>query len=258
MPKFVDIALSIGVIILFGAIVTQDFEWVAEGLAALAIGVIWDFAHERRLTGSDVVKRWRPSRRTLRLLALILIAFSVATAWGVYREIIPSGMVEVMLGFVVAAPILAAPYLFFYRRALVKSQAAEAWPQTIGRVETSFMEDNVSDWAAPIVIYTYSVNERTYRGTRVRFGGTGGMHPNLAEQILAAFPVGADVPVYFNPERPNQSTLLPQAGPNKGLLWGAGLSAGAALAGAAFMALLMILGFVDAALTAIVGHRVLP
>jgi len=258
MTKFVEIALAIGVILLCGAVLTQDFEAVVGGLVALAVAFIWDFAHERRLTGADAVKRWRPSQRTLRLLAGLLIAFSAATAWGVYRGIIPSEMVVIMLAFVVAAPILAAPYLFFYRRAVVRSDGARDWPQVIGRVETSFMEDKVSDWAAPIVIYTYSVDGHPYRGSRVRFGGTAAMNPNLAEQILASFPVGAEVPVFFNPEQPGQSTLLPQAGPNKGLLWIAGLNAGAALAAALFMALIVVLGLVDAALTAIVGHRVLP
>ena len=259
MPKFVDIAISVGLILLIGAVLTQDAEWVVEGLAALAVGIIWDFAHDRKLSGADVVRRWRPAPRTLVFLGYLLVAFAAATAWGIYRGIIPSELVVIMLVFVVVAPVLAAPYLFFYRRALVRSKAAESWPQTTGRVENSFMEDKVSDWPAPIVVYTYSVGDRAYRGTRVLFGGTGAMNPTAAGQVLAAFPAGAEVPVFFNPERPGQSVLLRvAAGADKRLLWGAGVSAGAALAGATFMALIVVLGLVDAALTAIVGHRVLP
>jgi hypothetical protein len=45
---------------------------------------------------------------------------------------------------------------------------------------------------------------------------------------------------------------------NKGLLWIAGLLAAVPLLGAGMMALFVLVGLIDAALTAMVGHRVLP
>lgn len=258
MRRFVDIAIGIGIILLAGAALFQDAEWVIEGLVALAAGIIWDFAHDRKLSGREAVDRWRPSQRTLRIIGILLAVFAAVTTWGVYAGNIPSEIVVIMLVFVVIAPVLAAPYLYFYRRAAVRSKAAESWSQTTGRVENSFMQE-VTEWPAPIVIYTYSVGDRAYRRSRVLFGGTGMMNPTAAEQVLASFPTGAEVPVFFDPKRPGQSVLLRvAAGADKRLLWAAGISAGAALAAAAFMALIIVLGLVDTALTAIVGHRVLP
>ena len=60
MKRFVDIALAIGAVLLFWAVLTQDLEKVTEGLITIAAAVLWDFMHERRITGADLIKRWRP------------------------------------------------------------------------------------------------------------------------------------------------------------------------------------------------------
>jgi hypothetical protein len=254
-----EIVGAVGILLIGGGLVMGDWEYALSGLVTLAVGVVWEVVRKRRIGGDEFVARWRPSHRTLRLLAGLVVVFAVATAWGVYAAIIPAELVGVLLAFAAAAPILAAPFLFFYWRALARARAAAAWPDTVGRIESSYLEEVVSPWPAPIIVYSYAVGGRRYKRSRVRFGGTGAMNPADAEQLLADCPAGAEVPVFYNPKRPGQSCLLPGGGgPNKGLLWGAGLMAGTALLGTAAIALMILLGLVDAALTAIVGHRVLP
>lgn len=233
-------------------------EAVLTSALGVGIALLWEAMRARGLSGSDVLKRWRPSRRTLRRLAYGLAAFAALTAWGVYRGIIPGGLALAMLIFAATGPVLAAPFLFAYWRTRTNSMAAGSWPQTTGEVVSSSMVET-HGWKAPIVVYAYSVGDRRYRRTRVRFGGTGAMNPAAAEQLLAACPTGGEVPVFYNPKRPGQAVLLPgEPGVNKGLLWIAGLLAATPLLGAAIMALLVLLGLIDAALTAMVGHRVLP
>ena len=258
MRKFVESAISIGIIIVIWGVWRQNYEEVAAGLLGIALGLAWDVAHERRLTGAQLLDRWVPSAGKLRILGYALAAFAVLTAWGVWQGRVPAAMVAVMLGLVVAAPVLAAPFVWFHRRSAAKAKAAEGWPQVMGQVETSFMSQ-VAAWPAPIVTYRYEVDGRRYHRSRVRFGGTGGMNPTDAEQLLAGYPKGAEVPVYYDPQRPGRSVLLHgEAAANKGLMWGAGCMAAAPLLGAAVVALFVLLGLIDAALTAIVGHRVLP
>ena len=258
MRKLAQIPIMFGLVVLVWGVWRQNYEEMAYGLADIVVVLVWDFAHDRHLTGAKILHEWRPSPHKLRIAAYVLAAFALATAAGVWIGFIPGGLVVVMLAFILAAPILAALPLFAYQRCVTKAKAAASWPQVIGHIENSFMTE-AGRWPAPIVSYTYEVEGRRHRGARVRFGGTGGMNPMDAEQVLASYPAGADVPIFYNPERPRQSVLLPDgARVNKGLLWCAGMLAAAPLLGAVLLGLFIVLGFVDAALTAIVGHRVLP
>lgn len=240
-------------------IVTGQMETALYSLISIAAGIVWDLIRARQTGDADPAPGLRLSRRKVRVLAYGLALFAAATAWGIYQGSVPSGLVMIMLGFVAAAPILALPYLIFYRIALAKARSAQGWPSIKGKVVNAFMEQVGSVWPAPIIIYSYAVDDRAYRSSRVRFGGTGMMSPVDAEQLLERFPTGAEVDVYYDPKRPGQSVLIQtHEAPSRNLLWGAALSAGAALLGAGLMALMVLLGIVDAVLTAVVGHRVLP
>lgn len=256
--KSVLLPIATGLFFLVYGIVTGNHELFVGGLVAGALGVMWKQVARWDEQGSHPL-RGRLPRRAIGIAVCALALFAVATAWGVARGIIPGALVAVMGWFVAAAPIVAAPYLLIYWIARRRARAALEWPTTVGTVTSSFMEETASEWPAPIILYEYAVDDRIHRGSRVMFGGSGAMEPRQAEEILAACPIGGQIPVYYNPARPGQCSLIPGTkGPNRGLLLGAVLSAGACLLGAGAIALMVVLGLVDAALTAIVGHRVLP
>lgn len=251
--------LPVAMAILAFGIWADEMEAALYSLLSMAAGIVWDLIRARQTGDADPAPNLRLSRRKLLILAYGLAVFAAATVWGIYQGSIPAELVMIMLGFVAAAPILALPYLIFYRLALAKARSAESWPSAKGKVVNAWMDQVGSAWPAPIVIYAYEVDDRAYRSSRVRLGGTGMMSPLDAEQILERFPTGAEVDVFHDPKRPGQSVLIPkQDAPSRNLLWGAALSAGAALLGAGLMALMVVLGLVDAVLTAVVGHRVLP
>ena len=244
MRKLAETVICIGIVVVVWGVWRQNYEEMATGLLGIALGLAWDFAHERRLTGAQLLERWVPSAGKLRILGYALAAFAVLTAWGVWQGSVPAAMVAIMLGLAVAAPVLAAPFVWFHRRSAAKAKAAEGWPQVMGQVKTSFMSQAAA-WPAPIVTYRYEVDGRRHHGSRLRFGGSGAMNPTEAEQVLASYPLGAEVPVYYDPERPGRSVLLHgEAAANKGLMWGAGCMAAAPLLGAAAMAVMVLVSLV--------------
>jgi hypothetical protein len=95
---------------------------------------------------------------------------------------------------------------------------ASRWPSTTGRVVVSTVQShkrqpgesgyNFGDTEIsnePHVEYEYQVNGRKYRGERITIGEkTAGFE---LEGILARYPVGASVTVYYNPDYPEFALL---------------------------------------------------
>jgi len=57
--------------------------------------------------------------------------------------------------------------------------------------------------------YTYTVDGRTYTGTRYAFAGDSKYHRDELHWVMAAFPVGGRVPVAYNPADPTDAALRP-------------------------------------------------
>lgn len=117
--------------------------------------------------------------------------------------------------------------LFFVVRALrarMKVGAAAGWPSVPGTVLVSTVQLRVgaagpeggrSRAYHPVVVYAYTVGGRPYQGQRIFFGdslGTG--WPGPAQRTAARFPVGATVPVYYDPANPAQAVLERRAPAN--------------------------------------------
>lgn len=104
-------------------------------------------------------------------------------------------------------------------------QASETWPSVQGRIVEHVVVDKVSGRASHSPVthyfaephYSYVVSGVAYQGWRVCFDFSNcdtGSEREDAQALLAQFPVGAEVPVYYNPEAPEQSALRP--GPRRG------------------------------------------
>ena len=59
----------------------------------------------------------------------------------------------------------------------------------------------------PEINYTYEVGETKYEGKRIVFEYRNLYTRDDVDQILKEYPVGATMPVYYNPNKPQDSTL---------------------------------------------------
>ncbi len=97
-------------------------------------------------------------------------------------------------------------------------QASPEWPYVEGEmVSTRVFAQNETggdrgvsthEWYTE-VHYRYTVNGQTYTGNRLRAFGLHHFSRDQAEAELTPFPVGARVKVYYNPNKPSESVLIP-------------------------------------------------
>ena len=123
-----------------------------------------------------------------------------------------------IIGFVLL--ILNALFLtiiFFMRR---KMAAVSQWPSTMGSVIMSRIEQRSSSESGytdyPVVQYSYQVGGQTYQSYKLapgpEVGGTG------AGKVIARYPAGAQVMVFYNPQNPSEAVLERKA-PAQWLMW---------------------------------------
>ena len=107
--------------------------------------------------------------------------------------------------------------IFFMRR---KMTAVSQWPSTMGAVNSSYLERRSSSEGGsthyPVVQYSYQVGGQSYQSTKLApgpdVGGTG------AGKVVARYPEGAQVMVFYNPENPSDAVLERKA-PAQWLMW---------------------------------------
>lgn len=118
--------------------------------------------------------------------------------------------------FVVLNVIFLAIIFFMRRRMAAVSQ----WPSTMGTVHGSYLERRSSSEGGytnyPVVQYSYQVSGQAYQGVKIapgpEVGGTG------AGKVIARYPIGAQVMVFYNPQKPSDAVLETKA-PAQWLMW---------------------------------------
>jgi PDZ domain-containing secreted protein len=92
-----------------------------------------------------------------------------------------------------------------------KAQQSQTWPVakgTITQTDISVQEYDEKVRYVPVVRYTYQVNEQVHEGRRITFGSDMEFPSRQkATEYLAEYPVGAEVSVYYNPEKPSEAVL---------------------------------------------------
>jgi hypothetical protein len=94
------------------------------------------------------------------------------------------------------------------------ARSSDDWPTVTGTIIYSdvYEEYNTDDGSSyyPDIEYRYVVNGITYENDDVYVGGIneGGSY-SRAEEVVVRFPLGKEVPVYYNPEIPQESALIP-------------------------------------------------
>ena len=107
--------------------------------------------------------------------------------------------------------------IFFMRRRMA---TVSQWPSTMGTVNSSYLERRSSSEGGsinyPVVQYSYQVGGQTFQNSKLapgpEVGGTG------AGKVVARYPEGAQVMVFYNPQNPSDAVLERKA-PALWLMW---------------------------------------
>lgn len=106
--------------------------------------------------------------------------------------------------------------IYFMRRRMA---TVSTWPSTMGTVTASFLEqrsDSEGTTNYPVVQYSYQVGGQSYQSSKrapgMEVGGTG------AGSVIARYPVGAQVMVFYDPQKPSDAVLERKA-PAQWLMW---------------------------------------
>lgn len=107
--------------------------------------------------------------------------------------------------------------IFFMRRRMA---VVSQWPSTMGSVMMSTIELRSSGDGGtseyPVVQYSYQVGGQAYQSMKLapgpEVGGSG------ARNVVARYPAGAQVMVFYNPQNPSDAVLEKKA-PAQWLMW---------------------------------------
>lgn len=136
------------------------------------------------------------------------------------------GSTFALTAVLVTVPVLVVivVLLFVIARGRRSAEAVKSWSQTTGHILQSYVGRRSSNHSSAYyaeILYEYVVDGRRYQSTQVRPGieiGFGAR--SIPQQMVDRFPVGATVPVFFDPTNPTQSVLeqTPSSG-NKVLMF---------------------------------------
>lgn len=123
-------------------------------------------------------------------------------------------MPRMTLAIALAVFVAIVVALLLHQRSAT-DRARSDWSAVPGRiVESRVVTQNAPGADRPAVrygaqvVYEYRVGDRTYRGERIRFGGTlWRFDPQGAEADRARYPEGADVTVRHDPGNPTDAVL---------------------------------------------------
>lgn len=120
--------------------------------------------------------------------------------------------VALILGFIFL--LMGVIFLVIGLVATRRAKTAQSWPSmpgTVNRSEVVEHEDTDSEGGStvtfePVVEYQYAVMGQPFTGKRIAFGANR-FNYKKAVEIAARYPIGARVNVYYNPDKPKDSTL---------------------------------------------------
>jgi hypothetical protein len=112
--------------------------------------------------------------------------------------------------------LIFAGFLYDMLRLRRAMEASKAWVKVEGdivrseaKIPPSHTSDDQSD-VDPVVLYRYRVGDQIHQGERVKFGGQPSLSRAMAETLVAKYPPGARVDVYYDPLDPNNAVLEPR------------------------------------------------
>lgn len=120
-------------------------------------------------------------------------------------------LAKVCAGFVGALAILIGIFtLCMYGPDLLWGKGSRDWPSVQGvMVKSTFEEKQLgsSVFFTPEFSYSYEVEGKTHTSERLQFGFRRADTREMADELIAAYPEGAEVAVHYNPNRHGMATL---------------------------------------------------
>ncbi len=125
---------------------------------------------------------------------------------------LPAWFVAVPIAFLIGG--FVAMWLALRYRKL--AAACQSWPTATGTVVANAIRTSESSNDSsksfsnytPAIEYEYLVAGQSYRGSRIKFGGVGSSTSLAKAQAKAdRYPLGSEVPVFYDPAKPSQCTL---------------------------------------------------
>ena len=142
-------------------------------------------------------------------------------------RIIPSLLLTMLGGFLVFGSIFDWPIYLAAKDLTERGDASQQWPSTRGRIVQTKMETSSRMTSGrsskeipiylPVVIYHYQPDgsvESVFEGDTIQIGLTWSKYSRDAKDLLARYPVGASVDVYYDPNNPQKSVLKTGAHPS--------------------------------------------
>ncbi len=113
--------------------------------------------------------------------------------------------------------LVAAGILWWGINTVRNASVSKNWPAVPGTITVSQVaistDDDGTTYSADVQ-FKYVVNDRWYTADTVNFGEYGSGNRSRAEKIVARYPPGSQVTVYYNPDNPGTAVLEP------GVTWG--------------------------------------
>jgi hypothetical protein len=109
-----------------------------------------------------------------------------------------------------------AAIIFGYRNRQ-KATESQNWPEVVGtitRVEVRKDTDTDAEGFTttsfvPEIEYQYQINDEVYTSEKFSFGSTQTFNSRKkAEEALNQYPLNGSLPVYYNPQEPNEAVLV--------------------------------------------------
>jgi hypothetical protein len=104
---------------------------------------------------------------------------------------------------------IAGTYLLWtFIASFLMAYQVPSWPQTTGRIVQSYVKDH-KIYQETFIEYEYVVNGKEYRSHRLGSDIADHLEPfqSDAQEIIKKYRLSTNVPVFFNPKKPQLATL---------------------------------------------------
>ena len=97
---------------------------------------------------------------------------------------------------------------FAIAQSVLNGKRSLSWPKTSGTVVESRLDGTRAENTSPRITYSYTVQEQQYSSSVISFTEKTTVKSE-AQKIIDRYPEGSTVEVYYNPLKPQKSTLQP-------------------------------------------------